>query len=52
MSALAKLLHDEGCYVTGSDSNEQFFTEDSLICRGIEIKEFNKVNVTKRKAMI
>lgn len=46
MSALAKLLHDEGCYVTGSDSNEQFFTEDSLICRGIEIKEFNKVNVT------
>ena len=41
MSALAQLLNDEGYYVTGSDSNEKYFTEDMLIYKGIEIKEFN-----------
>ena len=46
MSALAQLLNDEGHKVTGSDSYEQYFTEDSLIYKGIEIKVFNKSNIT------
>lgn len=46
MAALAQLLYDEGYYVTGSDSKENYFTESLLINKGIQIKEFNKINIT------
>lgn len=46
MSSLAQMLLDEGFYVTGSDTSEKFFTEDILINKKIEIKEFNKDNIT------
>ena len=46
MASLAQMLLDEGYYVTGSDVREKFFTENILINKGIEIKEFNEDNIT------
>ena len=37
MSALAKLLKDQGNEIVGSDVIEHYFTEDSLIEKGIKI---------------
>ena len=45
MSALALMLKDEGNEVLGSDTNEYFFTEKSLINNDIKILEFNKENI-------
>ena len=45
MSALAKLLKDQGNEVVGSDVIEHYFTEDSLIEKGITIKNFDKNNI-------
>ena len=46
MSALALMLKDDGNIVLGSDTNEYFFTEKSLINNDIKILEFNKRNIT------
>ena len=45
MSALAKLLKDQGNEVVGSDVIEHYFTEDSLIEKGITIKNFDENNI-------
>ncbi len=45
MSSLAKLLNDHNFEVVGSDTNEYFFTEESLIKRNITIFEFNEKNI-------
>ena len=45
MSALAKLLKDQGNEVAGSDVVEHYFTEDSLIEKGITIKNFDENNI-------
>ena len=47
MSSLAKLLKEEGNEVVGSDVDEYYFTEDALKEQKIEIKSFNRVNITK-----
>lgn len=46
MASLAKLLHDAGCYVIGSDTEEYYFTEDNLKKQGIPIKHFAAENIT------
>lgn len=45
MSALAKVLLDLGHEVVGSDVKENYFTDKSLMERGISIKAFNKENI-------
>ena len=47
MSSLAKLLKEEGNEVVGSDVDEYYFTEDTLKEQEIEIKSFNRSNITK-----
>ena len=47
MSSLAKLLKEEGNEVLGSDVDEYYFTEDTLKEQEIEIKSFNRSNITK-----
>ncbi len=46
MSSLAKLLKDHGHLVVGSDVDEKYFTEDSLLARNIPIYHFNKDNLS------
>ena len=41
MSALAKLLKDQGNEVVGSDVVEHYFTEDSLIEKGLRLISIN-----------
>ena len=47
MSALAKALKTNNEEVFGSDNGTHYFTEDSLKEYGIEILEFNKLNIDK-----
>ena len=52
MSALAKLLKDQGNEVVGSDVVEHYFTEDSLIEKGITIKNFDENNIDSDMTII
>lgn len=45
MSSLARILHDQGYQVSGSDIDEYTFTQKPLEDAGIEIKSFNPANV-------
>lgn len=45
MSALARLLHDEGYQVKGSDVATYFFTQDGLEEAGIPFNEFSEDNI-------
>ena len=47
MSALAKALKTNNEEVFGSDKATHYFTEESLKEYGIEIFEFNKINIDK-----
>ncbi|ARI76771.1 UDP-N-acetylmuramate--L-alanine ligase [Halobacillus mangrovi] len=45
MSALAQILHDSGKKVQGSDVEKQFFTQEVLEAKNIEIMPFSKDNI-------
>lgn len=45
MAALACMLHDLGHFVSGSDLENHFFTEEGLRERGIEILSFDEKNI-------
>ncbi|MEF3301641.1 UDP-N-acetylmuramate--L-alanine ligase [Paenibacillus sp. GYB003] len=42
MSALAQVLHDSGCFVQGSDTETEFFTQKPLEQRGIPMYRFGE----------
>ena len=46
MSSLARILYDLGNFVMGSDIEKTFFTDESLSQKDIEVKPFNKENIT------
>lgn len=46
MSSLARILYDLGNFVMGSDIEKTFFTDESLSQKDIEVKHFNKDNIT------
>ena len=46
MSSLACYLHDKGDTVIGSDCSNYYFTEDELVKRKIEIKQYCEDNIT------
>lgn len=52
MASLAKMLHDLGNEVCGSDLDKHFFTEDSLIESGIKILSFNPDNIKENYTVI
>ena len=52
MSALAQILDGLGYEVEGSDKPDHFFTEQSLLDRGIKIYEFNKDNIKEDMVII
>lgn len=45
MSSLARILHDQGYQVSGSDIDEYTFTQKPLEDAGIEIKSFDPANL-------
>lgn len=52
MSALAKVLKDMGYFVTGSDCEEVFFTDNILKENNISYKVFNKKNINNEYTYI
>lgn len=52
MSALAAILQDLGCDVTGSDVEEDFFTSKKLYEKNIKISNFDKKNIYDDKIYI
>lgn len=52
MSALALVLHGEGCKVQGSDVPTYFFTQQELENQAINILEFNPDNVQEGQTII
>lgn len=52
MSALASILYDLGCEVTGSDVEEDFFTSKKLKEKEIPISVFDRANITDDRIYI
>ncbi|HEY4537549.1 MAG TPA: UDP-N-acetylmuramate--L-alanine ligase [Erysipelothrix sp.] len=52
MAALARICHNLGYHVYGSDLTEHFFTEDPLRELGIEILPFSKDNIPNNATII
>ena len=52
MSALANILKDLGCEVSGSDVEEDFFTSKKLYDKNIKIYNFSKLNIVDGKTYI
>ena len=45
MAALARVLHDRGCHVEGSDIEKETFTQAPLEQAGIQIHDFDPANI-------
>ncbi|MCK9536039.1 MAG: Mur ligase family protein [Bacilli bacterium] len=52
MSALAGILKDLGCDVTGSDVKEEFFTSKKLKIKNIKVLPFSAANILEGKVYI
>jgi len=52
MSSLARILHDQGYHVSGSDIDEYTFTQKPLEDAGIEIKSFDAANIKPGMSVI
>lgn len=46
MAALAEILSDHGCHITGSDVSEHFYTDEILDRLGIQALPFSEQNIT------
>lgn len=52
MSSLARILHDQGYQVSGSDIDEYTFTQKPLEDAGIQIKSFDPANIVPGMTVI
>ncbi len=52
MASLAVIMHDLGYKVTGSDKEDHFFTEDSLVANEIPILPFSANNIKEGMVII